>query len=121
MREIQIHKAVAEYLSLALQPPTFWTTIGHGPRGGGLGGMMRGKQIKAMGAKAGFPDLIIIHEGKLFGIELKAPKKYPSPEQRAVHKELRNAGCEVFIARSVMEVALALETWAIPLRAKVAA
>lgn len=116
MREIQIHKAVAEYLLLALQPPTFWTTF---PAGGG--GMVRGRQLKGMGLKAGLPDLIIIHEGKLFGIELKAPKKYPSPEQRAVHKELRNAGCEVFIARSVMEVALALETWAIPLKARVAA
>lgn len=116
MREAQLHKAVADFLSLALRPPTFWTTF---PAGGG--GLIRGRQLKRAGLKAGLPDLIIIHDGRLFGIELKAPKKYPSPEQRAVHAELRAAGCEVFIARSVMEVQLALETWAIPHIAKCAA
>lgn len=118
MREIQIHKAVAEYLSLALQPPTFWTTIGHGTH---HKAPQRGAQLKAMGLKAGIPDLLIVHDGRAFWIELKAPKQYPRDYQRATHQLLRHAGCEVFIARSVMEVALALETWAIPLRAKVAA
>lgn len=116
MREVQIHKAVAEYLSLALQPPTFWTTF---PAGGG--GMIRGRQLKGMGLKAGIPDIMVVHDGRVLWIELKAPNKYPDPNQRAVHAILKTSGCEVCVLRSVVEVEMALFHWGVPLRARSAA
>ena len=116
MREARLHKEVADFLAVALRPPTFWTTF---PAGGG--GIVRGRQLKAMGLKSGFPDLLIIHEGKAFGIELKAPGKYLEPHQREMHAALLLAGMPVYTARSKEEITYALETWAIPHFAKVAA
>src|SRR6185312_13501021 len=99
MREAQLHKEVADFLAVALRPPTFWTTF---PAGGG--GLVRGRQLKRAGLKAGFPDLLIIHEGKAFGIELKAPGKYLEPHQREMHAALLLAGMPVYTARSKEEI-----------------
>jgi hypothetical protein len=116
MRETVIHKAVANYLNNCLALPAFWTTF---PAGGG--GVVRGKHLKALGLKAGFPDILIIHGGKPYGIELKAPKKYPEPEQRALHGMLADAGCQVMVCRSAVEVEMTLRHWGIPLSGRIAA
>lgn len=116
MREAQIHKAVADYLNSSLALPAFWTTF---PAGGG--GIVRGKHLKALGLKAGFPDILIIHAGKPYGIELKAAKQYASPEQRALHAILADAGCPTMVCRSVVEVEMTLRHWAIPVKGRVAA
>lgn len=116
MTEEQIHRAVAQYLSSALPPPAFWTTF---PAGGG--GYARGAHLKALGLKAGFPDLLIIAAGKPYGIELKAPRKYAEPEQRALHAILRDAGCPVMVCRSPAEVEMTLRAWGVPVRGRVAA
>ena len=108
--EAQLHRAVAAFLSVALKPPTIWTTIGHGG-----GGKVRGAQLKAMGVQPGWPDIIIIHAAghspyyaEIAGIELKAGKGRQSPEQKAVEKAFTEAGGMYFVCRSVDDVALAL-------------
>lgn len=116
MLEKHIHRQVADYLTQALAPPAFWTTF---PAGGG--GYVRGAHLKALGLKAGFPDLLIIADGKPYGIELKAPKKNPEPEQRALHAILEDAGCRVHVCRSAVEVEMVLRHWGVALRASVAA
>lgn len=116
MKESDIHRAVAEYLNAALMPPAFWTTF---PAGGG--GYVRGAHLKALGLKAGFPDLLIIAGGKPYGIEIKAPRKYPEPEQRALHGILRDAGCPVMVCRSSAEVEMTLRAWGVPVRGRHAA
>ena len=42
--------------------------------------------------KSGIPDLIICHNGKFLGLELKAPKGKASPLQKAVGKLIIRAG-----------------------------
>ena len=97
--EQQLHIAVAQYLNLALPERSFWTTI---PSGGG--GRVRGALLKAMGLRRGVPDLMVIQGGRCAFIELKAPGKHPTLEQRDCHDDIKNAGAWVFVCRSIEDV-----------------
>ncbi len=110
---------VANYLRVALRPPTLWTAIGHGG-----GGKVRGAILKMMGVQAGWPDIIIIHPlpepvySVVLGIELKAGKGQQSTAQRLVMEGFREAVCGYEICRSLQEVELAIAHAGIPLHAK---
>ncbi len=97
--EDDFHMAVAAYLDLALPGDAVWTTI---PAGGG--GKVRGARIKAMGYKAGWPDLQVVYRGQLICIELKSAKGRLSPTQKAMHERLTLAGAYVYTARCIEEV-----------------
>lgn len=69
--EERLHRAVAAYLRVALQPPAIWSTF---PAGGG--GRIRGAKLKAMGLARGWPDILVLYPGGhmltlVIGIELK--------------------------------------------------
>ena len=55
--EERFHLAVAQYLALALKPPTLWSTIHHGARVS----LRERYLIKRKGARAGLPDVIVLH------------------------------------------------------------
>lgn len=118
LTEAQLHRQVAEYLAVALQPPTVWTTF---PAGGG--GKARGGQLKARGLRPGWPDIQVIHyrpgfwSGLFIGIELKTIRGECSKEQIACHAAIRAAGGAVFLCRSVADVQWALCDAGVPLRA----
>ena len=102
--EADLHKAVAQYLNLALPKNCWWSAIGHGG-----GGKIRGAQLKAMGLARGVPDIMIVPpEGdfswRIIWIELKSKIGVLSAEQKATHKILSDLGCLVLVARSVSDV-----------------
>lgn len=112
--EEQLQKKVAEFLGWALIPPTFFTAF---PAGGG--GVRRGARLKAMGLRAGVPDLLVIAPGcPVIMIELKADKGGLSPIQRVVHGELTLAGVRTYVAKTVDHVASILRQSGIPLRTR---
>lgn len=117
MRERELHSAVVLFLGYAL-PVT--AVLHHSPNEGKRG-LQAQRDLKTSGVRTGWPDLEIIYQGRAYFLELKAPHKYPSAEQRAVHASLRAAGCEAVTCRSVAEVEMALSGWGIPLRARIAA
>jgi hypothetical protein len=110
--EKALHRAVAEYLALALTPPDWFTSF---PLGSG--GKARGGQLKAAGTKAGTPDILIIRNSKAHWIELKTKRGTLSDHQRIIAVELRAAGCEWAVCRSVDEVEQRLTEWGFNLRA----
>jgi hypothetical protein len=121
--EHDLHRAVADYLRVALKPPTIWTTIGHGG-----GGRVRGAMLKAAGVQKGWPDILIMHYAgmsyrgvKVVGIELKAAKGRLSPAQKATDSAFFGVGAHYFIARSVDEVEGFLRGVGIPLHATLTA
>jgi len=59
----------------------------------------KGKSIKGMPDIAGY-----LPNGRALYIEVKRPKKYPTPEQRAFIINAQESGCLAFIAHSVQEV-----------------
>lgn len=118
MTEAALHKAVAQYLSVALKLPTIWTTI---PSGGG--GKVRGAQLKAMGLHKGWPDIIIIAkrgaESVTIGIELKTDKGRQSTAQKLVQQQFADAGAWLSVCRSAADVEKVIDEWGIPLHARV--
>lgn len=118
--------AVAAYLRLALKPPTIWTAF---PAGGG--GRVRGGILKAMGLKAGWPDLLVLHveENETSGIsralpivcaiELKAAKGTQSAEQKSVMAAFHAIGAGYAVARRVEDVEIILRQNDIPVHATI--
>jgi hypothetical protein len=70
----------------------------------------------ADGALAGAPDLVFIHGGRAFGLELKAHGDQLSDEERAAQVVLRNAGMRVEVARDLNEALVRLREMGIPLK-----
>lgn len=74
--------------------------------------------IKALGGKAykfsspgnnGVPDRIVLIQGKCFFVELKRPGQDLSPRQRAVRKDFKKLGFEVYKLDTIDDVAKFLE------------
>ena len=105
---------VAKYLGLALRAPTYWTAF---PAGGG--GRTRGAFLKAMGLKAGFPDLVVMHPLGLntlvVGIELKAGKGKLSEAQLTACEALWAVNARYIECRSLDEVDRCLRRAGIPM------
>jgi hypothetical protein len=84
------------------------------PAGGG--GLARGKALKAMGLLAGMPDLLFIHGGCAFGMELKLKSTKPSAVQIAMHEKLAISGVDVRVVRTIDDALGCLKEWEIPTR-----
>lgn len=70
------------------------------------------------GVMAGVPDLIFIHRGRAFGLELKTKNSHLSDQQRAAQVTLRDAGMRVEVASSLNEALMHLRDMGIPLSAR---
>ena len=110
--EVDLHMEVAGFLDSCLGEGTFWH---HSPNEGRHHVNWRAKLAK-MGVRGGFPDIIVLHRGMAFLIELKSRTGRPSPKQSEVMAQLERAGCPVGMARTVSQVAELLEKWNVPLR-----
>lgn len=116
MLERDLHKAVVQFLRWNLPDKAI---VQHAMNEGKRGWRYQ-QMLKTHGVQAGWPDLEILHDGKLVLIELKAPKKHPTSIQKAMHERLRDAGFAVHVCRSIEEVQTVLELEGFPLKAKAA-
>lgn len=113
IRETALHGAVAELLDWILVPPAVFTTF---PAGWGKMTPAMAGMLHRCGLKRGMPDILVFHARRCLGIELKVPGRSQSAAQRAMTAKLTGAGIDVFVARSVDDVATILEREGIPLR-----
>jgi len=113
--ELALHVAVSRFLRAALPTDATYTTF---PLGGG--GLARGQRLKAMGTRAGWPDLQVLFAGRAFLIELKSADGRLSEDQVCTHRRIKSAGCPVVVARTLDDVDAALRSWGIPLRGRAA-
>ena len=114
--EERLQRAVASYLTVALPGDAVWSAIGHGG-----GGRLRGAMLNGMGVKSGCPDLFIAWHRRMLWLELKSETGKVSKTQAWFHAQLRVAGHQVMICRSIRDVQSALEICDIPVIARVAA
>lgn len=56
---------------------------------------------KAMGAKKGFPDVLVFHPSATIAIEIKREGQYARPEQRAILSQLNDCGIHTSVCRSI--------------------
>ncbi|WP_395707957.1 hypothetical protein [Reyranella sp.] len=120
--EHELHAAVAQFLRLALRPPTTWTTF---PAGGG--GLERGRQLARLGLRPGWPDILVLHPAPtaidgcrrviLVGLELKTEIGRQSQVQRGVEADFTSAGATYALCRSIDDVADALARAGVPMHA----
>lgn len=112
--EEQLQRAIVRFLGVALPPDSylFATTNQRGTRKKFEMGI-----LKAMGARAGVPDLCLIHRGRFFGLEVKAEKGRLSEHQADAADAIVAAGGFYSVVRSVEEVERCLRGWGVILRA----
>jgi hypothetical protein len=126
--EQDIHESCASALDRLLLPPAFWFSAAIGAT------KLSPQQAAALsraGIKRGLPDLLVLHDGRLRGLELKrvggrlsktriVRTRRGSPRilegQEDVFPKLEAAGMDIAIAHSVDEMLDALDRWQIPLR-----
>lgn len=107
--EQAIHKAVVAHLNTRGVADMFWF---HVPNGGKRG-IIEASIFKKLGVIAGVPDIILIHQGETFGLELKADKGTLKPSQRLALARMQNAGAKVAVAHSLDEALITLECWGV--------
>jgi hypothetical protein len=103
------HRAVIQHIAWRGRPGVF---AFHCPNGGWRS-RVEGAILKAMGTVAGVPDIIIIHGGHCFGLELKAEGGRLTPAQIATHEAMRATGATVATAVGLDAALRQLEEWSL--------
>lgn len=121
--EDQFQATVAQYLDRALPLASWWTATANGAW---LGGdkrrrMIQAARLKRTGVKNGAPDIIILWDGRFFGIELKTGKTPQTQDQKDCEDAIHIAGGGYALARSLEGVETILRHWGFPLRATIGA
>jgi hypothetical protein len=105
--EDTLQRAVLEHLRLRGPRTAYWFHVGNG----GFRTPVEGAILKSLGVRAGVPDLIIIHDGKTYGLELKADGNKPTKLQIEAQDAMRAAGAEVAVATGIDQAVTQLECW----------
>jgi hypothetical protein len=92
--EHQLHVSLVQHLMWRGVEDAWWCHIPNGSfRTKAEAGL-----LKAMGVRAGAPDLLLIHRARPYGLELKRHNGRLSPDQIACHAAMRAAGATVSTA-----------------------
>jgi hypothetical protein len=105
--EDAIQRAVFQHLRVRGAPNVF----AFHPANGGYRKPIEAAVLKGMGVIAGVTDLIAIHEGHCFGLELKAPGGRPTELQLATLAAMEAAGAHCCIAEGLDRALACLEGW----------
>jgi hypothetical protein len=113
--ETQLHRTVAELLDWMLDESSVYTTF---PAGWGKLPKATSGRLRGAGLKAGFPDILVFHDHRVVGIELKVKDRKPSAAQQLMFPRLRRCGMQIYVCQSVDDVIRALHTAEVPLRGR---
>jgi hypothetical protein len=105
--EQQVQGALVHLLDLCAVPGCWWT---HFP-GGGYRRPVEAKIFKALGTRSGVPDLLLVHRGHLYCLELKSGTGQITAVQKACHAALEAAGATVAVAFGLDAAVAQLRAW----------
>jgi hypothetical protein len=105
--EDSIQRAVCAHLRTRGSPGLVWW---HTPNGGKRN-RIEAAILKGLGVRAGVSDLIAVHEGKAFALEIKADGGRPSEAQLQFIDDFQAAGGHAVVAEGLDEALRVLETW----------
>lgn len=115
--EGRLQAAIVQHLKLCGAPGVLWF---HPPnearRSYGLAA-----QLKALGMVAGVADLIILHQGRAYALEVKARGGKQSPAQITFEENCREAGVPYACADNIAAALTTLLDWGVIRRMTVAA
>lgn len=132
--EDELHVSVAQLLRRVLLPPARWTCF---PAGNVPLPPQYAAKLARFGLARGWPDILILFAGRIYGVELKRKGGGLSKSktirtrsgalrvlegQEDVFPQLEQAGMRIAVCRDQDEVLVALRGWNMPMvRAQVAA
>ena len=105
--EAQLQRAVLEHLRWRGVPGLFTF---HYPAGGWRS-PVEAAIFKSLGVVAGVPDLLIIHRGQIYGLELKTAHGHLTAAQTETQQYMRAAGAIVATAVEIDAALERLEEW----------
>lgn len=126
--EDSLHEAVAKALDLLLLPPAQWATY---PAGSIPLPAQWAAKLFRLGLKRGWPDVLVVHEGRIIGVELKRIGGVLSKTrmvrsrsgalrivegQTDVFARLQGAGMHIEVCETVEDVLYALRRLNVPVR-----
>jgi hypothetical protein len=96
VKESDIVSSICDYL--ALRKHFFWRQ--------NTGGMYREGRFFSLPkyAMRGVSDIIVVHTGRPYFLEVKRPKSYQSPDQKEFQKRAEAAGAYYAVVRSIEDV-----------------
>lgn len=102
-----IQRAVFQHLKQRSAPGVF---AFHVPNGG-YRKPREAAILKGLGVVAGVPDVIAIHQGSVYALELKAEGGRATPKQLEAVENIRNAGGFACVAEGLDRALRCLEMW----------
>ena len=116
--ETALQIAIVDFLLLN-EDPAVWTFF-HCPNGE-LRDKRTAAKLKAMGVRAGVPDIIIDKHGVIIYVEIKMPKGRLSDTQKIWREAADQRGSRYYIVHSVNEMGWVLDALRILIKARVTA
>lgn len=114
--EFTVHSLIADYCAKTfIEGRSMWQTT-EVSAGGGEGSQARQARLKTLGTHAGFPDGIVLYDGKIILVEIKAAKGVLSPIQIEMHKKLHMMGFVVEVVYSLDEFRAMIKRHKVPTR-----
>ncbi len=107
--ELQIHIAVIQHLKYRARKGIVYFHAANGERREARDAA----KLKAMGVTPGIPDLVLIANGKTYGLELKTSKGRISPEQKSMLSQFEAAGAYTAVAFGLDSAISILTAWGI--------
>ncbi len=104
-----IHRAVCQHLRQRGAVGLVWW---HTPNGGRRS-RTEAAIFSGLGVRPGVSDLILLHDGRVFALELKTEDGRPTSAQTQFISEFRAAGGEASIANGLDQALRTLETWGV--------
>lgn len=105
--EEAIHRAVVAHVAVRVRPGVvYWHTPNGEARGAGIGG-----KLKALGTRAGMPDLMLLCCGRLYALELKRDGGRLTDHQRRTLSDLEAAGAVTAVAYGLDDALGRLTSW----------
>ena len=105
--EQALQRSVLAHLSRRGMPGLWYCHIPNG----GYRGAVEAAIFKSLGVVAGAPDLLLICDGRVYGLELKVRKGRLSPQQIATHARMKAAGATIATAAGIDEALSWLTLW----------
>lgn len=105
--EAQIQRAVVQHLHARGMPGLVFFHVPNGGRRSPIEASI----FKGMGVRAGVSDLIMVHAGKIFALELKAPGGRATEAQMAFQSDIDRAGAFTAMPEGLDAALATLEAW----------
>lgn len=109
MTEHQIHVAVVQQIEArGVRGLVYWHTANEGKHH-----VAYRTKLKSLGARNGVSDLVFLHRGHFYALELKKAKGRPTMDQMQFASDVNAAGGSSCICQGLNAAIRVLETWGI--------